>query len=334
MTGITTVGRHRHVITTAFSLAVAALVIVFVVIRFDLDIGAALATVQGANPWLIGLAFLSHYSGFIIRGLRWRLLLRAYSAASGDNAETPSTLFCARALLLAGVVNSVGWMRAGDAYRAYLCHAKWGTSMPGTMGTVVAERVMDLMLVGGILLVSLAMLAGQLGGTLAWTLAGSAIGTMALSGVVVATLAAKTSLPNWAPHWLMRLYTPFAVGIGTIRLDAYRTTVLGLTGWATEIARVYLIASALGIDLSMQMVLLISLASSLLTVIPAPGGLGLIETGLAGLCVQLASLSAATAVALVLVERLITYGSAIVAGVIVYMGGLALSRVRPHGVVS
>ena len=99
------------------SLVLAALFLVFVITRFDVDLSATWDRVTSSNPWLLALAVIVHYTTFIFRGVRWRLLLQNTSA---PGAAVPGVLYCSQLVLLGWFANSVGWLRLGDAYRAYL----------------------------------------------------------------------------------------------------------------------------------------------------------------------------------------------------------------------
>jgi len=105
-------------------------------------------------------------------------------------------------------------------------------------------------------------------------------------------------------------------------------TALGLLGWAAEIARLYLVVQALGFDINFALVVFLTLANSLLSLVPTPGGVGAVESGVGGLAVRLSSLSATAAAALVLIDRAITYLSVIVIGVALFVACQALWRPR------
>jgi len=72
----------------------------------------------------------------------------------------------------------------------------------------------------------------------------------------------------------------------------------------------------------------LTLANSLLSLVPTPGGVGAVESGVGGLAVRLSSLSATAAAALVLIDRAITYLSVIVIGVVLFVARQALWRPR------
>ena len=96
-----------------------------------------------------------------------------------------------------------------------------------------------------------------------------------------------------------------------------------------EIGRMYLVAMALGFELSPALVIFLTLANSLLSLVPTPGGVGAVESGVAGLAVRLAALAKESATALVLVDRFITYISVIIIGAIIFVVRPAFRRRRP-----
>ena len=96
-------------------------------------------------------------------------------------------------------------------------------------------------------------------------------------------------------------------------------TFWGLLGWTAEIVRMFLVVQALGYDISFALVVFLTLANSLLTLVPTPGGVGAVESGVGGLVVRLSTLSASAAAALVLIDRAITYISVIVLGAVLFL---------------
>ncbi len=74
------------------------------------DAGAAWQAVKRADPRLIGLALVVHYSGFAVRGYRWQRLL----AVSGHRL---SYRYAASVLLGGWFVSVLLPARLGDAFR-------------------------------------------------------------------------------------------------------------------------------------------------------------------------------------------------------------------------
>ena len=106
-------------------------------------------------------------------------------------------------------------------------------------------------------------------------------------------------------------------------------TFWGLLGWMAEIARMFLVVQALRYDISFALVVFLTLANSLLTLVPTPGGVGAVEAGVGGLVVRLSTLSASAAAALVLIDRAITYISVIVLGAVLVVARQAGRTPRP-----
>ena len=103
-------------------------------------------------------------------------------------------------------------------------------------------------------------------------------------------------------------------------------TILGVFGWMAEVGRLYLVVKALDLDIGFPLVIFLTLANSLLTLVPTPGGLGAVESGVAGLVVRFSNLTGSLAAALVLVDRAITYLSIIVIGAVLFIGRQAFHR--------
>ena len=319
------------------SLLVAGGFLLFLVTRFDVNLDVTWEQVRNANPWLLVAAFAVHYTTFLFRGARWRILLQHSADLSGDGGAVPGVLFCSRAVLLGWFVNSIGWLRLGDAYRAYLYREEYDAPFSGAIGTLLAERVLDVVLVALLLLAAAPFLVGQAGGGSAWALV-TGIAVLLVLLLVLALLLLlrlRTLLLRWLPGWLAAPYERFATGAATVRYRPVRTTTLGLLGWSAEMGRLYLVAVALGFELSPALVIFLTLANSLLSLVPTPGGVGAVESGVAGLAVRLASLAKESATALVLVDRFITYISVIIVGAVLFAVRPALRRrsIPPAGAV-
>ena len=93
-----------------------------------------------------------------------------------------------------------------------------------------------------------------------------------------------------------------------------------------EVGRLYLVVQALDLDIGFPLVIFLTLANSLLTLVPTPGGFGAVESGVAGLVVRLSTLTGSVAAALVLVDRAITYLSVIAVGAALFIGRQAFHR--------
>ena len=305
------------------SLVLAALFLVFIITRFDVDLGAMWDRVKNANLWYLGLAFVVHYTTFIFRGVRWRLLLQN---AAAPGVEVPGVLYCSQLVLLGWFANSVGWLRLGDAYRAYLYRDEQNGSFSRTIGIILAERALDTVLVA-ILMVAAAPFLLDSGDSITWVVLGLAVSmVVGLAAILVAMTWAKGLLVRRLPAWLGVRYERFHQGtMGSFR-RLPEATFWGLLGWMAEIGRMFLVVHALGFEISFALMVFLTLANSLLTLVPTPGGVGAVESGVGGLAVRLSSLTASAAAALVLIDRAITYISVIVLGAVLFLVRLTVRR--------
>lgn len=305
------------------SLVLAALFLVFMITRFDVDLGATWDRVKNSNPWYLALAFVVHYTTFLFRGVRWRLLLQN---AAAPGTPVPGVFYCSQLVLLGWFANSVGWLRLGDAYRAYLYRDEQNESFSRAIGTILAERALDTVLVAALTVAAAPFLLDS-GDSVTWVVLALAVSlALGLAMVLAGMTWARGLLLRRLPAWMGVRYERFHQGTMGSFQRLPMATVWGLLGWAAEIGRMYLVVQALGFDISFALVVFLTLANSLLTLIPTPGGVGAVESGVGGLAVRLSSLSASAAAALVLIDRAITYISVIILGAALFLARQAVWR--------
>ena len=298
---------------TLLSFAIAGVFIFFLLARFDINVGDAWRMAKGADPGLLAAAFVLYYLTFPFRGYRWRLLLDnagAFEEATGR----PSLAQSSELILISSFTNSVTWFRLGDAYRAFLVSDRWRVSFPRVIGTVVAERVLDLGVVFVLLLVAG---IGLLRGDTASTAGAVLVGATALAGVAGLALLVMRLFGlravRFLPARLQNAYARFQEGtLGSFRRLPV-LIVISAAIWLLEAARLYFVIQALDLDVSLSLILFAALAHSLLTTIPlTPGGVGFVEAGLTGLLAL--GLGRADAVGVTLLDRSITYLSILATG--------------------
>ena len=319
-------------VPTFLSFAVAGAFLLFLVTRFDIDLGATWDTLKGSNPIYFALAVVIHYTTFLFRGARWRLLLE--NAQQDTQAVPPKTLHCTSLVLLGWFANSITWFRLGDAYRAYTYSSDTRGSFPRTVGTILAERVLDMALVVLLLAFATLLLVGS-GVDTPWVFVGLATTLAAI--LAVATLAIgrfRSIVSRWLPGALANAYLRFYEGtIGSFRRRQLPlVTLLGLLGWMAEIGRLFFVTEALGIPLSIPLVIFVTLASSMLTLVPiTPGGLGAVEWGVTGLLLLSSKIETETvAFSIVALDRSISWLSILAVGAIVLLVREMLKRQRRH----
>ena len=227
----------------------------------------------------------------------------------------PSLLGLTQMMVVAAFANSVTVAQLGDAYRAYMLKARARVSLPITLGTILAERIVDLVVLVALLSVAtLVAFAGRLPAQAADVLVVGLVGAL-LGIALVASLRrlrplARRLIPGrWHGHYLRFEH-------GTV--DSLRRIPLLLfysaLGWLVEGATIYLLSAAVSAPVSPAGALTAGLVASLLSVEPfTPGGLGVTETGIVVVLSAL-GLPPETAAAVAVLNRVVNYLSLAVVG--------------------
>ena len=312
----TTSIRHRVFSwPTLLSYGVAIALIGLLVLRFDLDWSQTWQSIRSINPWLYALAIAAYYLSFVFRGARWRILARNAESRRPELDRLPSTTSTSVLIVIGWFVNSVAWLRLGDAYRAYAFSEDSGASFSWSLGTLLAERLLDMVTVAVLIVASVLLL------TLTSDLVASGyivlaalLMTLLIGLVVILMRFYGARLSRLLPQRLEESYDRFHRGtLGS--LDHLPTVLsLGLIGWLLEMVRLYLVVQALSMDVGLALIPVVALGHAILSTVPTPGGMGAVEPGVTGLL--LLELSRPDAVAVALTDRSITYVS------IVFIGGL------------
>jgi glycosyltransferase 2 family protein len=208
----------------------------------------------------------------------------------------------------------------GDAYRAYLLKKQARVSLAGSVGTILAERLTDLVgLVAMLGLAALVAFAGHLlhqaADVLVVGLALAAVGLAGIGGLRRMRPVASRIIPE---RW-QDAYERFEIGtIASFR----RIPLLLLTsalGWLIEGATIYLLAAAVAAPVSPAGALVAGLVASLLSIEPlTPGGLGATEAGIV-LVMRSLGVDPDTAAAVAVLNRVVNYLSLAVVGPLLYV---------------
>jgi uncharacterized protein (TIRG00374 family) len=315
------IGRRLRQPRTLVSILVPIMVLALLVVSLPgFKLNQLPGLILGADPWLLLAAFAVYYLGFPLRGLRWKLLLRA---AGSDVSVRDST----EIIYISWLVNCVVPAKLGDVYRAWLFRLNFAVSLSRTLGTVFIERIFDLFV---IVLMGLAaglwsFRAGMPHEVLVIFLVGFAV--VALLAVGLFTLRnfgrrLLDALP--VPERLVSLYERFEEGV--FGIGARQVPVIGVVSvliWTTEAARLYLVIAALGfsdVHLGMSGTAFVALSASLLTAIPlTPAGLGFVEGAVVGLLTAVYHVPSNQALAITVVDRSISVLTVVVLGSIVYV---------------
>jgi glycosyltransferase 2 family protein len=274
-----------------------------------------------ADPLLLLAAFVVFYLGFPLRGLRWAILVRGtgYPLRVGDATEI---------IFISWLVNCLVPAKLGDLYRAYLLKINSTVSLSRTFGTVFIERALDLFAI-----VVLGLAAGF------WSFRGKlptqveivfAVGVAVVIILAVGLLSMRNfgrrvilALP--LPQRVIEFYDRFEEGVFSAVGMRALPRLLIITGliWTTEAMRLYLVVEALGfpdVQLGLSGAFFVALTGSLLTAVPfTPAGIGVVETGIIFVLTQIYGVPPTEALAITLVDRVISVLSVIFFGSIVYL---------------
>ena len=312
---------------TIASLIVAGIIVGVAIWRAPIDWGDAWNRIRHANPLLYVLALLVYYLSFAVRSIRWQVLLRN----AGEDRAAPAL---AGIVITSFFVNCVVPAKMGDVYRAYLARTKLGVSASKALGTVIAERLLDLCVLMALLIAAGAVVfhTKAPGILIPYVVAGTAICLAGVGTILTMRAGRGQRVLRLLPEAIFHRYENFR--IGTVRSLGRYPTLLVLTGtvWACEAARLGFVVHALDVNvLGPSQILLVALVAALLTTVPfLPGGLGLVEAGMVGVLVAVGGVSREGAVSIALLDRSISYGSVVVIGFIVFMfTHLHASRAQP-----
>lgn len=303
---------------TFIALALAAAFLMFIFTRLNVDLAATWQQIKSSNPGYYLAALVVYYASFPLRGLRWKLLLKNAGVAEDGGKGLPPTSALTQMVLLNWFANVILPARVGDIYRPYLLREESGISYSKSLGTVLAERIMDILVVVVMLALAALALVGGLGqGVIGWYLAAGAAVVVVLMVGLWLLWALKDRLKSWMPA----KFRPAWISFSECTLRSFRQVPvpagLSVVIWLTEVMRLYLVANALNVNIPISFVFFVALGYALVVALPTtPGGLGLVEGGMIGLLGLTMSYTSAASVTIL--DRSVSFLSLIVAGLLLF----------------
>jgi glycosyltransferase 2 family protein len=323
---------------TLLSFVIGLAILAFVLSRVEVNVAEIRGKLAQTNLLLFLAAILLFYLTFLIRALRWQQLLVNVGYAKDDEVapgscgskaiRLPSVFGLAEIIMLSWFANCIVPAKLGDAYRAYLLKRTAGVSFSKTFGTILAERIIDMLLLFSLLGAS--VLVAFSGALPAAVLSIMQAGLVLVIVVLVGLMAMRNlggQISRFVPKRFRRQYALFEEGT----LGSFQAMPLVLTysilAWAIEAGRLYLVCLSLGLTgLSPAIIVFVALASALLTTLPiTPAGLGFVESAIVGILLLAANWGLAPGVdeniaaSVAILDRLISYWSLIVTGVVLYL---------------
>jgi uncharacterized protein (TIRG00374 family) len=267
--------RSRVFIRAAIGAAIS--VVALILVLRGVDIGRTAEVLGRAAPgWiLLGGVFLS--MDLALRALRWQRLLRPIAGV-----RYPAML----AYLLVGyLANNVLPARLGELVRSHYLGDREGISRASALGTVVVERIVDLVAVVGIASVALLVLSVR-GVVASAVLVGAGVAGLFLVALALGIVAhrlpgadrARAAVERWPQvrELASRLQGGLAVA-GRPRTLAEALAVSAVA-WTVAILAWAAVGQSIGVELSMGQAALLASGVALASAVPAgPSNLGTFE---------------------------------------------------------
>jgi uncharacterized membrane protein YbhN (UPF0104 family) len=314
------VGRRLLRPQTIVSFGLALAIVVFLVSRLEINLSTVWANVRNANLLLYGLALAVYYATFALRAVRWRAMLEQAGIDGSNGVTLPRYPRLVEMLLLSWFVNCVIPAKIGDAYRCYLLKRDTGASFSATLGTILAERLTDL-----VVLFFTMTVAGIIAfhGDLPSQVTKTMIGGIALVGVGIAVVAAmgfaRERVQRLVPQRFHEQFGMLHDAIFACLRSPWRPVGISAVIWSADGFRLFLVAASLGAGLSFPLTLFVALMSALLTTLPiTPAGLGVVEAAVI-VVLKLVDVDPSMAISIAFLDRLIGYWSLILVGLVLYV---------------
>ncbi len=308
---------------TFVSFGLAAFIVFFVVRGLDIDMDNVWRQMREANLPLLVLAFLTYYLAILVRAIRWRRMLVQVGIDRRHGYRLPGILGTYQILTLSLFANCVVPARLGDAYRSFLLKERSGASFGLGFGTILAERLIDVVVMVGVVvtagvIVFGADVPGRAEQAFLLGLGVVIVGVVGALGLWFFRERIERAIPQRFTGHFQRLNK----GIFDILRKPLPFAGLGVVIWLMDGLRVYLVAEALGATLTIPEAVVVSMLSALVTIVPfTPAGLGVVEGFMVWLLPQF-GVPQDTAVAIALIDRSITYLSLLAVGLPLYVVNL------------
>lgn len=306
-------------------LAAGVALLAVLVVRVDWGEVVRVLSVARRSTFLAAFAFAA--ANVAIKGVRWRLLVRRLTATG-----PPLSVWRAVQAVLAGVAAaSVTPGRAFDLAKPVLLRRAYGTPIAAGVGAAMVERLFDGMALVVLFGISLLVLPLAREARFRPVLVGAAMLLAAGVAILVAPggirLLGRVALRLlvWIPglqSTVARVGGEFVNGVASSRASAVLPVLAACSVGAAvlEAGRLTAVASAVGVPMSLGAAMLVFSAANLVAIAALiPGGVGVTELTMAAATALVTGLrpGAASAAAVVVLDRLLSYYFVVGAGAVV-----------------
>jgi hypothetical protein len=157
MSGLQSTGkkqRMKDVVRMVIFLGIGFFFIWWFLLKLDPEQKAAIwDSFREANYWWVALAMVCCLLSHFVRALRWRLLFKPLGLSPTLNHTFGSVVIA--------YMGNLAFPRAGEVMRCATLRTSEGIAIEKSLGTVVTERIIDLIAFGIIVLVGLMVMMGK-----------------------------------------------------------------------------------------------------------------------------------------------------------------------------
>lgn len=305
--------KKRSAIKILISFILAFVILYFFISSAKID--KLYEILSKVNLVFILIALLIFYIMVLIKGLRWKILLS--NIGFKEKLSSITEIY-----FLGQFANTLLPARTGDFYRAHLMKTNFGIARTNALGTIFVERLFDVIF----MLILLFLSAIAVFGRNIPKVTKELIVALIILVVIVLILflvikKQKKLLLKILPKKLKYIIHNFESSAST-SLN-FKTIpqifLLTLTLWALELSIFYFISVAIGLKLTVFLMLFIILMSNTLMMIPiTPSGLGFVEMGIASV-LFFVGIERNIAVSVALLYSTVGYWNQLVFGFIAYI---------------
>lgn len=277
-----------------------------------------LGTLREARLRYVLLAVLVYLLSVYFFSVRWQQVLLCV----GYNLKATSLVPVYFGAVFINNITPGGNMAPGESFRILWANKRFGISYTNAFKTVFFERLVEAI---PVLLLSFYILYSFPSLKIKFIPSIDGLTLSSIHLLLLIFLAVAVTI------WFFRAkFSSFVINVkkNWIQFKSSFIPVLFLSCgvWILDVIRLKLVALALNIDLSLNLIITISILSFLLGALPlTPGGIGIVEGGLISLLLYL-GLPLGPAGSFVFLERLISYGISSLIGFIYlsYYGGFKI----------
>ena len=289
--------------------------------RLDLNLN----TLQSLDIRYLVLAVVIHYSGFVVRGLRWRSLLLGLG-------HRLNPLYTTTLLLAGWFVSALLPARLGDVARLTILRRDHQIPISHGLASIASERALDLFAILGLMLAAaLWALPGQVPNFVWQLAAGGAVMILILVIVCLVSPALETRLQSLLPWSIYQKAVSFGFDMlaGLRRLAQNPVMLAWVIGqsvyiWLCDILLMHLIFLSTSQVIPLSTSAFSSMAVDLAAAVPIiPGAIGQFE-GAAVAIFSLFDLNLQQSSLVILLNRLVSFWTFLIfSGTVTYLFGFA-----------